>query len=764
MFNNINMEALSSMGILPNNMDIVSKKSESNAAIPTKAKIFEHYSTEGSSVSMGNFKAQCKHCLLFISASTKTTSNLLTHLKRRHTDQYAAYLSSCNKSLQPINRSRPKFRTPVTQSERQMITHKSSGMMSQKDSFYRAMDTSNMRISNNVTPDGISISNVSRQVMISEVASTATLPAADNPSTNISNYVSPYMQRMYQSNPMTSGTSTTQSLHISSVNGESRQPRISQTNNMPESKEHPKNSLADAAVYLLAENLLPLRVLETDSFKEFVKIINVSCTLPSESELASKHIPNKQAEIQTNIIQKLNNILSVCITFDMWSHRNYSFVGMTIQFISEWKAYTALLVCKRSQVSFTNEEILQIYQETLYDFNLTDKIENVTTGGTFNEMKSLKVELAGFEGSTDCFEGDSNTESNNIYHFNPDQFIVIPERLPSFAKTLQLCVLDGMGDLGEVKVVLAKACSILNALEGSDISEELLATRPITEKSNIVQWNHQLKKLKWLLSLPENIKSAGLQHMLLTAADQALLQEFIEVLEPFEDATDYILKSSTASVGYVIPCIRGLQHFLQTARVNYVSKLVQQLNQSTITWFASYQFNETYLLAAVLDPRFKCNWCQENDLIKCMQLLEEKGTQINSCFPNGVTIKTEETDSETTPSKKRKLFDFMTEGPDKASGSSVSLTQEIKSYINASNVSLNTSTLDYWNQNKDTYPTLAKIAQNVLCIPAISSEAEVMFESAAQIQQQKDYQTMSDETFENLMFLHCNMKTFASSS
>lgn len=36
----------------------------------------------------GNFKAKCEHCESYISGSTKATSNLPTHVKRKHRDAY----------------------------------------------------------------------------------------------------------------------------------------------------------------------------------------------------------------------------------------------------------------------------------------------------------------------------------------------------------------------------------------------------------------------------------------------------------------------------------------------------------------------------------------------------------------------------------------------------------------------------------------------------------------------------------------------------
>ena len=51
------------------------------ATKPTSV-VFSHF--ELPSDVTGKYKAKCNHCSLYISSSGKTTSNLLTHLKRKH--------------------------------------------------------------------------------------------------------------------------------------------------------------------------------------------------------------------------------------------------------------------------------------------------------------------------------------------------------------------------------------------------------------------------------------------------------------------------------------------------------------------------------------------------------------------------------------------------------------------------------------------------------------------------------------------------------
>ena len=48
----------------------------------------------------------------------------------------------------------------------------------------------------------------------------------------------------------------------------------------------------------------------------------------------------------------------------------------------------------------------------------------------------------------------------------------------------------------------------------------------------------------------------------LTAHDRQVLTDFLEILEPFEEATDLTQGNKVVTASYVIPCIRGIRQFL----------------------------------------------------------------------------------------------------------------------------------------------------------------------------------------------------------
>lgn len=63
--------------------------------------------------------------------------------------------------------------------------------------------------------------------------------------------------------------------------------------------------------------------------------------------------------------------------------------------------------------------------------------------------------------------------------------------------------------------------------------------------------------------------------------------------------------------------------------------------------------------------------------------------------------------------------------------------------------------LTWWKANAPRYPTLAKLAKSLLCIPATSTPSERLFSAAGNIASKKRA-SLSPEHVDMLTFLHCN--------
>lgn len=77
--------------------------------------IFEFYVTEFPLPEEGNFRAICKVCNTSISASRRATSNLISHMKRKHPGMYHDNGSAPRCSSGPVAASPPGTGSPAVQ-------------------------------------------------------------------------------------------------------------------------------------------------------------------------------------------------------------------------------------------------------------------------------------------------------------------------------------------------------------------------------------------------------------------------------------------------------------------------------------------------------------------------------------------------------------------------------------------------------------------------------------------------------------------------
>lgn len=64
--------------------------------------------------------------------------------------------------------------------------------------------------------------------------------------------------------------------------------------------------------------------------------------------------------------------------------------------------------------------------------------------------------------------------------------------------------------------------------------------------------------IRSILSVPPE-KLNALDTVTLTLYERNTLEELCQMLEPFEDATNFAQKENTVSASLVVPCVRGAQ-------------------------------------------------------------------------------------------------------------------------------------------------------------------------------------------------------------
>ena len=143
----------------------------------------------------------------------------------------------------------------------------------------------------------------------------------------------------------------------------------------------------------------------------------------------------------------------------------------------------------------------------------------------------------------------------------------------------------------------------------STVGSEILEAENQLQTANDTHWNSQLKMIRSVLKCPES-KLNQLETVHLSAYERNILKEMVVILEPFEEATDYAQTENYASAGYVVPSIRGLRAHLDEMKVSYNCGFVTALCRSVDIRLSQYEQSKSYLIAAVIDPRFKLAWCR----------------------------------------------------------------------------------------------------------------------------------------------------------
>ncbi|CAF4712886.1 unnamed protein product, partial [Rotaria sp. Silwood2] len=241
-----------------------------------------------------------------------------------------------------------------------------------------------------------------------------------------------------------------------------------------------------------------------------------------------------------------------------------------------------------------------------------------------------------FDSTYDELESDIQPHKFEIINVQLDDFHqsedVASVRLSCFAHTIQLCVRDGLKNVPHISRVLEK-CRILQTCssQSSKIADLLDEIHKHVNKMTITRWNSEYMLIKSILSIKktdlESIVKLMDNPVTFLANDFTILEEILEILEPFNEISVKCQAVTIVTVSLIVPAIIHLITHLRDIKSNltFCMKLVEQLQVAIETRFAGIihrvnlvnvekndPFNDPlYFMAAVLDPSFKFYWIRD---------------------------------------------------------------------------------------------------------------------------------------------------------
>lgn len=112
------------------------------------------------------------------------------------------------------------------------------------------------------------------------------------------------------------------------------------------------------------------------------------------------------------------------------------------------------------------------------------------------------------------------------------------KRISCFTHVLQLVVKDGLKKAGPLQTVITKASKLVSHVRKSHNTTELFENCRKLQPSNATRWNSQLKMLRSILQIPQDVLNQLEDSIKLRPHDLKLISDLCEILKPYEAATD----------------------------------------------------------------------------------------------------------------------------------------------------------------------------------------------------------------------------------
>ncbi|XP_053285395.1 zinc finger BED domain-containing protein 4-like [Pleuronectes platessa] len=345
------------------------------------------------------------------------------------------------------------------------------------------------------------------------------------------------------------------------------------------------------------------------------------------------------------------------------------------------------------------------------------------------------------------------------------------------AHSLQLVIHDGVLTQPSVEKALAICRKIVGHSKHSPLAYSRL--QAVQTKVKRLQqdvptrWNSTFLMMESLLEQKHALATYAADHDLpanLTAQHWGIIENLINLLSPFEQLTRDI-SSSEASVADVIPSVRALRRLLsKTADTDHAVKTTKTaLLESVNKRFSEYESNPTFLIATLLDPRYKDRYFNDDVKLRARAALDALVDTSAGDETHRETADEDDHPTSVEPLQKRarideeererpSLYDMFEEilqekGPQRPR---TRVSEQLESFFAEATIPRNAAAVRYWQDHHQRFPALARIARKYLCAPCTSVDSERLFSSVAHVLDEKRNRLAPDKA-EMLIFVKKNM-------
>ena len=182
------------------------------------------------------------------------------------------------------------------------------------------------------------------------------------------------------------------------------------------SPQNPKQILVtDAIINFVADDLIPLSVVDSKRFRPLLSALDSQYQLPSCKQLSTVLLKNKHDSLKNSVQEKLKKTDTINPTIDLWSNQQVlSYLRINGHYISnDCYLESVMLACNRVTGRHTADNIMMWYEEII---SALEKVKHIITDSASNVKKaflSLPGYESGKEGHTAASDDSEAEESDS---------------------------------------------------------------------------------------------------------------------------------------------------------------------------------------------------------------------------------------------------------------------------------------------------------------------------------------------------------------
>ncbi|XP_056278923.1 v-myb avian myeloblastosis viral oncogene homolog-like 2a isoform X3 [Pseudoliparis swirei] len=434
-------------------------------------------------------------------------------------------------------------------------------------------------------------------------------------------------------------------LHQTSASMSPSLPRSSSSSPSSSSGAAPASALVDqkrftnAALRMIAEDMLPLSFVEGAGFRSFMSTISPECNKLSQRGVGLQLYDEVERTIKPQLIRDLKACLAktkdgqsaIHVTLDLWAGNQSHpveepIVVVQLHFVSDsWQIRRPIVAFRHLSHQNLSTTVATELEGVLLSYGIFPP--NIGYVLVNQAKEALAVNNLFCDYKIMCSSNRGEPDGEEMVAFLSDQMsetespfseLQIGTRAACVAHTLQLVIKEALKNSRVVENLLSQVHNVVAFFRSSAYWSEVLLKEcnvSLCPSSNNCRWNSMMLSLRrmvqesaWsaIMTLLAQARidandAASAPPLVMAKREQVI--DILGLLEPFEEALQ-VLQGNGVTVSFITPSIIGLDKTLESIVTNY-THFNKALRTGIHTHFQSLIHQKDMILAAVLDPRIK---------------------------------------------------------------------------------------------------------------------------------------------------------------